>query len=135
VIFPTAPLKPWVFAPLVIAMLGPAIVAAIARRATRAAKAATAAATWSGLVGGLFVFVIWVTTTYLHGGRPFDPQLIRDFHASGASDLTAYAVTDNLGGALGMLVIIPTVALAAGSLAARTVTGRDRRRSRDRGDG
>jgi hypothetical protein len=117
VIFPTASLKEWVIVPLAIAMVGPASVAGLARRATRDAKAATAAATWCGLVGGLFVFVMWVAATYVHDGRPFDPQLIRDFHASGAHDLTAYAVSDNLGGALGMLVMIPTVALAIGSLA------------------
>jgi hypothetical protein len=122
VIFPTAPLKEWVFAPLAIAVLGPAGIAALARRATQDARAATAAAMWCGLVGGLAVFVIWVTAAYLHDGGPFDPQLIRDFRASGASDLTAYAVSDNLGGALGMLVIVPTVALAAGSLAARAAT-------------
>ncbi|MEA2218317.1 MAG: hypothetical protein QOJ35_943 [Solirubrobacteraceae bacterium] len=119
VIFPTAALKQWVAAPLVLVMLGPMGVAALARRTSRDAKAATAAAMWCGLVGGLVVFVIWVTATYLHGGRPFDPQLIRDFRASGARDLTAYAVGDNFGAALGMLVMIPTLALAAGSLAAR----------------
>jgi hypothetical protein len=119
VLFPTAPLKEWVLAPLMIVMLGPASVAALTGRATRDARAATAAALWCGLVGGLLVFVVWVTATYLHDGRPIDPQLIRDFHASGARDLTAYAISDNLGGALGMLIVIPTVALAAGSLAAR----------------
>ena len=119
VLFPTAPLKEWVAAPLAIVMLGPASVAALAARATRDARAATGAAMWCGLAGGLIVFVIWVTATYLHDGSPLDPQLIRDFHASGAPDLTTYAVSDNLGSALGMLVIIPTIALAAGSLAAR----------------
>jgi hypothetical protein len=130
VIFPSAPLKEWVLVPLAGVMLGPACVAALARRATSDAKTATAASMWCGLVGGLVVFVIWVTATYLHDGRPFDPQLIRDFHASGAPDLTAYAISDNLGGALGMLVMIPTVALAAGSLAA---VRRDSWRSGDLG--
>jgi len=41
---------------------------------------------------------------------------VRDFHASGARDLVTYAVSDDLGGALTMLVIIPVVALALGSL-------------------
>jgi hypothetical protein len=65
---------------------------------------------WCGLVGGIVVFVFRVTATYLHDGRPFDPQLIRDFHASGAPNLAAYAVTGNLSAALGMLAVIPAVA-------------------------
>jgi hypothetical protein len=121
-IFPTAALKQWVFAPLAIAILGPAIVALLAGGAARDTKAATAAAVWCGLVGGIVVFVIWVTATYLHDGGPFDPQLIRDFHASGAPNLTVYAIGDNLSTALGMLAIVPTLALAAGSLAARMAT-------------
>jgi hypothetical protein len=123
VIFPTAALKEWVVVPLAMAVLGPAVLAALAARATRDARTAAATAMWCGLVGGLVVFVIWVTATYLHDGGPFDPQLIRDFHTSGAPDLTAYAVGDNLGGALGMLFMIPTIALAAGSLAARATRG------------
>jgi hypothetical protein len=119
VLFPTAPLKEWVAAPLLVAMLAPASVAALTARATRDARAATAAALWCGLAGGLVVFVISATAAYLQAGGPFDPQLIRDFQASGAPDLTAYAVSDNLGEALAMLMIVPTVALAAGSLAAR----------------
>jgi hypothetical protein len=92
-----------------------------AQRASRLSPAAQPATRglWCGLAGGLIVFVIWVTATYLHDGHPLDPQLIRDFHASGARDLTTYAVSHNLGSAPGMLVIIPTIALAAGSLAAR----------------
>jgi hypothetical protein len=125
-IFPTASLKEWVFAPLAIAILGPASVAVLAGRATGDTKAATAGSLWCGLVGGIVVFVIWVTATYLHDGRPFDPQLIRDFHASGAANLTAYAVSGNLSAALGMLAIIPTVALAAGSLAARMAADHSR---------
>ena len=119
VVFPSAPLKAWVAVPLAIAMLAPAGVAALTARATSDAKAATAAAAWCGLVGGITVFVVWVTGAYLHGGPPFDPQLVRDFHASGATDLTAYAIAGDLGGALGMLVVVPVVALGVGSLGAR----------------
>jgi hypothetical protein len=125
VIFPTGPLKEWVLAPLLVATLGPVCLALLVRRATGDARAAAATAMWCGLVGGLLVFLIWVTAAYLHDGRPFDPQLIRDFRASHAPDLTAYAITDSLGGAFGMLVMIPTLSLCFGSLAARTA-GRER---------
>jgi hypothetical protein len=60
-----------------------------------------------------------VTVTYAHDGRPYDAQMMRDFRASGSHDLTAYAVGDVLGGALGLLLVIPVVAFALGSLAGR----------------
>jgi hypothetical protein len=128
-LFPSAPLKAWVAVPLAIAMLAPGAVVALAARATRDAKAATAAATWCGLVGGIGIFVVWVTATYLDGAHLSDPQLIRDFHASGAADLATYAIADNVGAALGMLVMVPVIAVAAGSVAARLAA--DTRRTTD----
>jgi len=65
------------------------------------------------------VFIVWVTVTYTHAGGPYDPGLIRDFYKSGAPDLTTYGVSDNLGSGLVLLLMIPTVALALGSLTAR----------------
>lgn len=112
-------LKGWVIVPLAVAMLGPACIAALAGRSARDARTGTQAALWSGLVGGLLVFVIWVTATYLRDGRPYDPGLIRDFHRSGAPDLATFAVSDDLGSGLVLLLIVPTVALALGSLSAR----------------
>jgi hypothetical protein len=115
---PTSLLKAWVVLPLLVALLGPASVAVLTGLTSRDVRAARAAALWSGLVGGLLVFVIWVTATYVRDGRPYDPQLVRDFHRSHAHDLATYAVSDNLGAALGLLLIIPLVALALGSLGA-----------------
>ncbi len=77
------------------------------------------AALWSGLVGGLSVFIVWVTLTYTNAGGPYDSGLIRDFQRSGAPDLATYAVNDNLGSGLVLLLMIPTVALALGLLTAR----------------
>lgn len=116
---PTDLLKEWVAIPLAIALLGPACIAALAGRSARDARTGTHAALWSGLVGGLLVFIVWVTATYLRDGRPYDPALLRDFHRSGATDLTTYAVSDNLGGGLVLLLLVPIVALALGSLTAR----------------
>ena len=118
ILTPTSLLKAWVFVPLLVALLGPASVAVMTGLTSRDARAARAAALWSGLVGGLLVFVIWVTATYVRDGRPYDRQLVRDFHQSHAHDLATYAVSDNLGAALGLLLIIPLVALALGSLGA-----------------
>ena len=119
---PPSVVKGWVFLPLVIALLGPAIVAAVAGRSSDDSRTGTLAALWSGLVGGLTVFIVWVTVTYANAGGPYDSGLIRDFHKSGARDLAAYGVSDNLGSGLVLLLLIPTVALALGSLAARLST-------------
>jgi hypothetical protein len=116
--------KSLVFVPLATALLAPVAVAGLAARTSRDARAATGAALWSGLIGGLLVFIIWVATTYAQDGRPYDAQLLRDFHKSGSHDLVAYAVADNLGAALGLLVIIPVVSLALGSLGGRIAGAR-----------
>ena len=118
-IAPPSALKGWVFLPLLIALLGPAIVAAVAGRSGHDARTGTLAALWSGLVGGLTVFIVWVTVTYANASGPYDSGLVRDFHNSGAPDLTTYGVSDNLGSGLVLLLMIPTVALALGSLTAR----------------
>jgi hypothetical protein len=123
VIFSPGPLKSWVVLPLAFALFGPALVAALAGRAARDARAGTRAALWAGIVGGLGVFIVWVTATYLRDGRPYDPGLLRDFHKSGAPDLATYAVTDDLGSGLVLLLLVPTVALALGSLTSRLAAG------------
>jgi hypothetical protein len=113
-------LRAWVLVPLLVALAVPAGVAGLTARTSRDRATATAAALWSGLVGGLLAFVTWVTATYVRDGRPYDRQLIRDFHHSGSHDLAAYAVSDNLGTALSLLVVIPVVCLALGSVAGRS---------------
>lgn len=118
-IAPPSALKGWVFLPLLIAILGPAVVGTIAARRTADSETGTLAALWSGLVAGLTVFISWVTVTYADAGRPYDAGLVRDFHASGAHDLATYAISDDLGSGLVMLLVVPTVALALGSLSAR----------------
>jgi hypothetical protein len=118
-IHPPYALKGWVFVPLLFALLGPCLVAALAERRCRESGAGIRAALWSGIVGGLTVFIIWVTATYVSNGGPYDPGLVRDFHTSGAHDLATYAVSDNLGSGLVLLLMVPTVALALGSMSAR----------------
>ena len=119
VLSPTGFLKEWVVIPLAVALLGPVCVAALAARAGGHVTAGSRAALWSGIVGGLLVFAVSMTVTYLRDGRPYDAQLVRDFHVSGAPDLATLAVRDALGSALGLLILVPLVALAFGSLGAR----------------
>ena len=116
---PPAQLKTWVLLPLAVALLGPAFLAALAGRSTRNASAGTHAALWAGLVGGLTIFIVWVAVTLATAGRPYDTGLIRDFHHSTAPNIATYAISDNLGSGLVLLLLVPTVALALGSLVAR----------------
>ena len=116
---PTTGLKSLVFLPLMVTLVGPIAVAMLAGRAARDASAGTMAAVWTAIVGGIVVFAVWVTATYASEGRPYDAGLVRDFHSSGAPDLATYAVSDNLGSGLMLLVLVPTVALALGSFGAR----------------
>jgi hypothetical protein len=128
VLSPTETLKEWVLVPLMIALLGPGCVAALAARRGERATAGTRAALWSGIVGGLLVFTVWMTATYVRDGRPYDAQLLRDFPRSGAPDLATLAVSDALASALTLLVLIPLAAVAFGALGARLprTTGHDR---------
>ena len=126
VLSPSTLLKGWVIVPLAVVLLCPACVAALAGRASHDARTGTQAALWSGIVGGLVVFIVWVTATYLRDGRPYDPGLLRAFHRSGSPDLATYAVSDNLGSGLLLLLIVPTLALAVGTLGARLAAGRKR---------
>jgi hypothetical protein len=119
VLSPPDDLKNWVLAPLAVTLLGPACIAALAARSARDVTAGTRAALWSGIVGGLVSFIVWMTATYVRDGRPYDAGLLRDFHHSGSPDLATYAVRNDFGSGLTLLVLVPVVALAFGSLGAR----------------
>jgi hypothetical protein len=124
VLAPPSGLKAWVLLPLLVALFGPVVVATFAGR--RDGRTGTLAALWCGITGGLAVFVVWVIATYAQAGGPYDVGLVRDFHASSASDLTTYAVSDDLGSGLVLLLLIPTMTVALGSVAVR-VTAATRR--------
>jgi branched-subunit amino acid permease len=118
-ITPPSALKGWVFLPLLIALFGPAVVAVVAAHRARDSRTGTLTALWSGLVAGLTVFIVWATVTYADAGGPYDAGLVEDFRKSGAHDLTTYAVGDELGSGLVLLLLIPTIALALGALGGR----------------
>ena len=58
-------------------------------------------------------------------GKPYDAALINEFHHSGTTTtLASYAVGDGLTQALTMMVIVPVVGVAFGSLASFTAAGK-----------
>jgi hypothetical protein len=70
----------------------------------------------AALVGGLTVFLLWVGDAVLTSGRPYDNGLLRDFRTSGAHDLATYALDDDLGSAMVLLVLVPLVTVLLGWL-------------------
>jgi hypothetical protein len=87
-------------------------------------RAGCCASLLSALGAGLFGFVIWMGDTLLSAGRPYDSGIRRDFAASGARDIATYAVNDNLGSAMVLLLLIPLLAGVFGFLGIATVRGR-----------
>lgn len=85
----------------------------------------------AGLEAGLGLFLLWAGTTVLFAGRPYDPGMVRDFRASAAPDLATYAVNDNLGSGMMLLLLVPLVSLAAGATGALIAARWPRRRLTD----
>jgi hypothetical protein len=81
----------------------------------------------SAVVAGLVLFLVLAGDTLLTAGGPYDAGQVRDFPGSGLPDLATYAVSDNLGSAMMLLLLVP-VATAAVGCAAAGITARLHRR-------
>lgn len=110
---------------VVVALAIPVTASAVGATAAwrgRSAAAGREAAALSAMFAGLVVFLVWVGAAVLTGGRPYDSGLLRDFHTSGAPDLATYAVSDNLGAGMMLLLLVPvltaSIGLAGAGLAA-----------------
>ena len=101
-------------------LLLPAIpLAALAVGAVAARRGGTTAVRhqivlFSALVAGLVVFVGYASDILLTAGGPYDAGQLRDFPGSGLPDLATYAVDDNLGSAMMLLLLVPVVTAAIG---------------------
>ena len=98
-------------------------VASLAVGVTAARRSRTAAVRqqvvlFSALVAGLVLFIVYASDILLTAGGPYDAGQIRDFPGSGLPDLATYAVSDNLGGAMMLLLLVPIVTAAIGSTGA-----------------
>ena len=82
------------------------------------AAAGLGSAALCSLGAGLLVFLAWVAQAVFADGRPYDAGLMRDFRTSGARDLATYALSDNLGAAMGLLVLVPLLAFGFGAIGA-----------------
>jgi hypothetical protein len=82
----------------------------------RTAARGAALGLWTGLVAGVAFCVGLLAATYVSiGAYAAVPSLVADFRASGQASLGSYVVSDNLGAAVVMLVMLPAIGLAAGA--------------------
>jgi len=98
-------------------------IASLAIGATAARRSRTAAVRQqvvllSALVAGLVLFLAYTSDILLTADGPYDAGQIRDFPGSGLPDLATYAVSDNLGSAMMLLLLVPIVTAAIGSTGA-----------------
>ncbi len=106
----------WVALPVTSVAVG-----GVATWQTKSARAARGASLLSALGAGLLGFVIWTGDSLLNAGRPYDPGMRRDFAAIHARDLATYAVNDNLGSGMMLLLLIPLLAGVFGFMGVATV--------------
>jgi len=76
------------------------------------------AALVSAVVAALAVFLVLATNTLITGGRPYDAGQLRDFATSGYPDMATYAVSDNLGTATVLLLLMSVMTSVLGSAGA-----------------
>lgn len=119
----------WV--PMALLVLAPCVALVFGWRATRRSSSPSTGVrcvTLASLAAGFGLFLLWAGTTVLFAGRPYDAGTVRDFRASGAPDLATYAVNDDLGSGMTLLLLVPLVSLAAGATGALLATRGRRRR-------
>jgi hypothetical protein len=98
-------------------------IASLAVGVAAASRSATAAVRHqvvllSAAVAGLTFFLVLAGVTLLTAGGPYDAGQLRDFPGSGLPTMATYAVSDNLGSAMMLLLLVPAVTASIGCAAA-----------------
>jgi len=91
---------------------------AVATRRGRARSAGLRTVVVSAVVAALVVFLILAAGTLVTGGRPYDAGQLQDFAASGYPDIATYAVSDDLGTAMVLLLLMSLLTAGFGSAGA-----------------
>jgi hypothetical protein len=117
--------KTAMFALLILPVVSIAVGVAGARRG-RTRPAARRAVLVTAVVGALAVFLVLAADTLITGGRPYDAGQLRDFATSGYPDLATYAVSDNLGTDMVLLLLMSGMTAVLGALGAGLSTRRGR---------
>jgi len=93
-------------------------VGVIGARRGRTRTAGRRAAVVSAVVAALAVFLVLATDTLVTGGQPYDAGQLHDFATSGYPDMATYAVSDNLGTAMVLLLLMSATTALLGSAGA-----------------
>lgn len=128
-----APARPLLSLLLLALPLAPLAVGAAATRRDRTGAAGRQIALLSAVVTGLVLFLVLAGDALVTAAGPYDAGQLRDFPGSRFPDIASYAVNDNLGTAMSLLLLASTTTAALGCAAA-TVTARFRRATRSTGD-
>lgn len=77
----------------------------------------------SAVVASLALFAVLAAHALITARGPYDPSQVRDFHGSGMPSLAAYAVGDNLGTAMALMLLTFIMTAALGCTAATVAAG------------
>jgi hypothetical protein len=113
-----APARPTVSWLLLALPLAPLVVGAAATRHGGTGAAGRRAALLSAVVTGLALFLTLAGIALATAGGPYDPGQLRDFPGSRFPDIATYAVSDNLGTAMSLLLLATTLTATLGCAAA-----------------
>ena len=101
-------------------------VGVVGARRGRTRTAARRTVLVSAVVAALAVFLVLAADTLITGGRPYDAGQLHDFATSGYPDMATYAVSDNLGTAMVLLLLMSAMTAVLGTAGATLSTRRGR---------
>ena len=108
---------------LAVLPLAPLAAGAAAARRGRTGTEGRGGVLISAVVASLALFAVLAAHALITARGPYDPSQVRDFHGSGMPSLAAYAVGDNLGTAMALMLLTFIMTAALGCTAA-TVAAR-----------
>jgi hypothetical protein len=104
--------------PLVAAVVLPVVAGGYFARSAGSARAAVKALTSTALVAGLVVFVGSAIDAFVTASGPYDTGQLDEFRNSGYTSLPAYWMGEDLAAAVMLLIFVPCLTLAVGSIGA-----------------
>jgi hypothetical protein len=107
---------------ILVAMVPPLLATIVVAKRTRDAGRTAVASAGAATTSGLFAFIAYLATEYMTGGGPRTPGDLHLFVLSGAHDYTAWAISDELAGALFLIVVVPLVVALICAVLIRSMT-------------